>query len=301
MADQHRFDCVGAYGNQDVKTPNVDALANEGVKFTNSFCPYPICTPSRYSLLSGLYVHQHMGFGNSSTIPTGTPTFPKVMRAAGYKTKAVGKMHLTPVYYDVGFDEMLLAEQGHGMYVDDYNRYLREKGLCDESEITKMTEGAPRTMGGLDLSGDRQARDFVYSEHGLKNQRMVRTRTRKLILCKEDHLSKYFNLVDDPYEMNNLYGHESYQKEIADLKEKFYRWRVFDVNGLAHADREAPITKGKNSMRENDPEVGEAKRYFDEKQKTFFGNIPPEDRIASDELPCGKSLFENNVKSSKSC
>ncbi|HQN01638.1 MAG TPA: sulfatase-like hydrolase/transferase, partial [Candidatus Hydrogenedentes bacterium] len=45
--DQHRFDCLGAYGNPDIRTPHLDALAEEGMRFENSFCPYPVCTPSR--------------------------------------------------------------------------------------------------------------------------------------------------------------------------------------------------------------------------------------------------------------
>ncbi len=129
QADQHRADCIGAYGNADIKTPHIDALAAAGVRYDNSFCPYPVCTPSRYSFLSGLYVRQHLGGSNHCTLPTGLPTFAKVLRAAGYKTKAVGKMHLTPTYADIGFDELLLAEQnGAGRYDDDYHRWLRAEG-----------------------------------------------------------------------------------------------------------------------------------------------------------------------------
>ena len=66
--DQHRIDCLGAYGNPDVKTPHVDELARDGVRYANSFCVYPVCTPSRYSLLSGQYVHDHGGWNNRSTL-----------------------------------------------------------------------------------------------------------------------------------------------------------------------------------------------------------------------------------------
>jgi len=111
-ADQHRFDCLGAYGNPDIQTPNIDALAQDGVLYEASFCPFPVCTPSRYSLLSSQYVHQHLGWTNHSTLPNGIPTFPKVLRANGYSTKAVGKMHFTPTYLDVGFDEMILSRMG---------------------------------------------------------------------------------------------------------------------------------------------------------------------------------------------
>lgn len=118
QADQHRMDCIGAYGNDEIQTPHLDALAGDGVRYDNSFCPFPVCTPSRYSFLAGLYVRQHLGGSNHCTLPQGLPTFPKVLKGAGYRTKAVGKMHFTPTYADVGFEEMLLAEQnGPGRYV----------------------------------------------------------------------------------------------------------------------------------------------------------------------------------------
>ena len=129
QADQHRADCLGAYGNPDVQTPHIDALAEDGVRYDHSFCPYPVCTPSRYSFLSGLYVRQHLGGSNHCTLPAGLATFPRILREAGYRTKAVGKMHLTPTYADVGFDQLLLAEQnGAGRYDDDYHRWLRDEG-----------------------------------------------------------------------------------------------------------------------------------------------------------------------------
>ena len=134
--DQHRFDCLGAYGNPDIKTPNIDKLAEEGQCFHNAFCSLPVCTPSRYSLLCGLHVHQHLGWTNHSTLPYGIPTFPKVLRDAGYSTAAVGKMHFTPTYLDVGFERMSLCEQnGPGRYDDDYHRWLKKNGLCDKNDL----------------------------------------------------------------------------------------------------------------------------------------------------------------------
>lgn len=134
--DQHRIDCLGAYGNADIRTPNIDALAADGVTYRNSFCCFPVCTPSRYSLISGLYVHQHLGWTNHSTLPSGIDTFPRILRAAGYRTRAVGKMHFTPTYLDVGFDEMELAEQhGLGRWDDDYHRDLQSRGLADRLDL----------------------------------------------------------------------------------------------------------------------------------------------------------------------
>ncbi len=134
--DEHRIECLGAYGNPDVKTPHIDRLASDGVRYDNSFCPFPVCTPSRYSLVCGQYVHDHRGWNNRSTLAADIPTFPRTLRAGGYRTKAVGKMHYTPTYLDVGFDEMALAEQdGPGRWDDDYHRYLMRRDLVDRNDL----------------------------------------------------------------------------------------------------------------------------------------------------------------------
>ena len=135
-ADQHRFDCLGAMGHPDVRTPNLNALARDGVLFRNSFCTWPVCTPSRYSLLSGLYVQQHGGRSNRATLPPNIVTFPAMLRDRGYATAAAGKMHFMPAYLDLGFDAMKLAEQnGRGRLVDDYHRYLKAHGLIDSVDL----------------------------------------------------------------------------------------------------------------------------------------------------------------------
>ena len=147
-ADQHRIECLGAYGNKDVKTPHLDKLAAEGVRHTGHFCSYPICTPSRYSLLSGMYASVHGGSDNRATLPRGTATFATELRKAGYRTAAVGKMHFTPTYLDTGFDTLVLAEQdGPGRFEDDYHKYLREHGLLDVLDLcdqrAEYRENAP--------------------------------------------------------------------------------------------------------------------------------------------------------------
>ncbi|MCL2665018.1 MAG: sulfatase-like hydrolase/transferase [Defluviitaleaceae bacterium] len=136
VADQHRQDCLPAYGNLDVAAPNLDALANEGAIHTEHYCVYPICTPSRYSLLTGRYPHSHLGFDNRCTIPAGIETFPKILRRGGYRTAAVGKMHFTPTYLDAGFEKMFLAEQdGPGRFDDDYHKYLKDRNLIDAVDL----------------------------------------------------------------------------------------------------------------------------------------------------------------------
>ncbi|RKY12407.1 MAG: hypothetical protein DRP65_01360 [Planctomycetota bacterium] len=136
MTDEHRYDCLGCCGNKQIITPNIDRLAADSVRYDNSFCTYPVCTPSRYSFISGLYVHQHRGYSNHCTLPPGTETLPGILKKAGYKTAAVGKMHYTPTYFDIGFEKMFLAEQnGPGRWDDDYHRHLRDNDLVDRNDL----------------------------------------------------------------------------------------------------------------------------------------------------------------------
>ena len=83
ITDQHRHDCLGCCGNKQVLTPNIDRLAADAVRYENSFCSYPVCTPSRYSLISGQPVHQHHGYTNHCTLPPETPTWPDLLKQVG--------------------------------------------------------------------------------------------------------------------------------------------------------------------------------------------------------------------------
>ena len=142
--DQLRQDCLGFNGNADVRTPNLDRLAADSVNYENHYTVYPICTPSRYSFWSSLYVHQHGAWDNQATLPSGYPTFPGVLREQGYHTAAVGKMHMNPTYQDIGFSEMELAEQnGIGRFEDDYHRWLMD---CTISPVFFMKRGNPIYM-----------------------------------------------------------------------------------------------------------------------------------------------------------
>lgn len=136
QADQFRADCLGAAGHPDVRTPALDRLAADGVRYRNAYSTFPVCTPSRYSLLSGLQVRQHGGWTNRCTLAPGIDTFPRALRRAGYRTAAVGKMHFTPTYLDVGYDRLELAEQdGPGRYDDDYHRELTAAGLAPVTDL----------------------------------------------------------------------------------------------------------------------------------------------------------------------
>ncbi len=93
LADQHNAKCLGHKGHPDVKTPNLDRLAEQGVRFDNAITQNPICTPSRVCWHSGQYCHNHGYYGLSGPKPKGLPNVFGHFRKAGYRTAAIGKIH----------------------------------------------------------------------------------------------------------------------------------------------------------------------------------------------------------------
>jgi len=100
--DDHAQWAVGAYGNKEVRTPNMDRLAREGMRFERAFSK-PVCSPSRAMTLTGQYTHRvgipdYIPYGNpvhvDNGLPAGTPTIASVLKGVGYTSALIGKWHL---------------------------------------------------------------------------------------------------------------------------------------------------------------------------------------------------------------
>lgn len=96
MADQLRKDCIGAYGNPYVRTPNIDELARKGIMYDRCYVANPICMPNRNSILSGRAPSNHGVWTNGICVPDSGKTLPHELRRAGYDTASIGKLHLSP-------------------------------------------------------------------------------------------------------------------------------------------------------------------------------------------------------------
>lgn len=94
--DQLRMDTLGCYGDSSVRTPNIDALAFRGTRFTNAFVASPVCGPNRGAMATGRYPSVNGEWTNGVTLPATELTFMEVLRRDGYHTAGAGKMHFEP-------------------------------------------------------------------------------------------------------------------------------------------------------------------------------------------------------------
>ncbi|HQA37891.1 MAG TPA: sulfatase [Kiritimatiellia bacterium] len=94
LTDDQRWDALSLAGNRHLKTPNIDRIGREGVYFRNAFCTTSLCSPSRASILSGLYAHRHGVIDNFTEYPQGFRSFPMVLQGEGYDTAYIGKWHM---------------------------------------------------------------------------------------------------------------------------------------------------------------------------------------------------------------
>lgn len=168
ISDQHNAKVLGHEGHPDVKTPHLDRLAGQGVRFSRAITQNPICTPSRMCFFSGQYAHNHGYYGLEGPNPNGLPTVMGRFRQAGYTTAVVGKIHC-PEYWiedDVDFFREVCGCSIGGC--PEYLEHIHQQGLTNElkqsHEVRTWFDGFPSPMPYRDCWDGwtaQQAMDFI--------------------------------------------------------------------------------------------------------------------------------------------
>jgi N-acetylglucosamine-6-sulfatase len=177
ITDDQRWDALGLAGNPHLKTPNMDRLGREGVYFKNAFCTTSLCSPSRASILSGLYAHSHGVVNNFTEYPTNLASFPRVLQSVGYDTAYIGKWHMGEQNDSPrpGFN-YFVTHKGQGKYFDtqfNINGQGREvkKGyythVVTEMAIDWMKR--PRSGPFLLMLGHKAPHSFYFPEPKYSN------------------------------------------------------------------------------------------------------------------------------------
>ena len=174
MVDQLRFDYLGCTGHPSIKTPNIDALAEQGVNFKRCYVQAPICGPSRMSTYTGRYCHSHGATWNGVPLRVGEMTIGDHLRPLGMDTYLCGKTHAVPDVKgmerlgidrqsitgkrieECGFDvwERMDGEFPAGLpdLTSTYQDYLRDKGYVSENPWHDFANSGEDENGNL-LSG----------------------------------------------------------------------------------------------------------------------------------------------------
>ncbi|MBN2293486.1 MAG: sulfatase-like hydrolase/transferase [Pirellulales bacterium] len=141
--DEQRADTMAVYGNQSIHAPNLNRLASESVMFQNAYVSQPVCTPSRSTVMTGLWPHASGCTANNIPLPLDIPCYPQLVNDPDYRTGYFGKWHLgDEIFPQHGFEEWESMEDGYRSYYRDFRdkdaksgywHYLQDLGYKPDS------------------------------------------------------------------------------------------------------------------------------------------------------------------------
>lgn len=156
FTDEQRFDTLRAYGNDLIETPNLDRLAADSIVFERAYVTQAVCTPSRSTLLTGLYPHNTGCVRNNIALREETQTVAEMLEGDTYRTAYMGKWHLgDEVFRQHGFDEWITIEDGYNGHFrpgrdrhahSTYFDWLAPHGIADVSVSPEGYRGIRRDV-----------------------------------------------------------------------------------------------------------------------------------------------------------
>jgi arylsulfatase A-like enzyme len=149
--DEQRADTMEVYGNRKIHSPNLNRLASESVVFENAYVSQPVCTPSRSTVLTGLWPHTSGCTENNIPLPATIPCLPELTNDPDYRTGYFGKWHLgDEIFAQHGFEEWVSMEDGYWPYYNegkdktkpsDYTEFLKSLGYTPDTDRGTFSRG----------------------------------------------------------------------------------------------------------------------------------------------------------------
>lgn len=207
QVDQLTASFLPAYGNTIATTPNIDELALKSVVFESAYTNFPLCAPSRFSMLAGQLASEVGAFDNGAEFASAVPTFAHYLRAAGYHTSLVGKMHFIGADQLHGFDERLTTDiyPSGFAWTGDWN----EPTAAHSNDSRSFTDAGP-CLRNVQMD---------YDEEVLHRARRKLFDLARFVSVESDqpwHLTVSFTHPHDPYQCSQR-DWDRYQHDEIDL------------------------------------------------------------------------------------
>lgn len=255
LSDDHRFDFMSFMESAPdfLETPGLDRMAAEGAHLSNAFVVTSLCSPSRASILTGLYTHRHGVVDNQAQLRKGVEFFPQFLDRAGYNTAFVGKWHMGH-HTDApqpGFDRWVSFE-GQGVYVDPV---LNIDGVRGEEKgyITDLL--TDHALAWLDEVAGDEAPFMLYLSHKAVHAEFVPA---------ERHAGRYADL-DPPYPPTMADTEENYEGKPRWVREQRNSWHGVDYPYHGDLDLDQFYRQYAETLLALDESVGRMLDYLEEK------------------------------------
>ncbi len=243
--DQQRADTMQAYGNSAIHTPNFNNLTSESVVFQNGYVSQPVCTPSRSTVMTGLWPHTNGCVENNIPLSNETECFPELLADPDYRTGYFGKWHLgDEIFAQHGFEEWQAIEDGYTTYYSEsrdtsarseYHHFLVEHGYEPNTDSGTFSRGFAAR-----LPLEHTKPKFLE----MKTIEFLRQHKRDpfclFVNFLEPH-SPYFGPLDDEHDLDEVHLPENIDDELT--QNDPLRYRLYRRNNLINGREGFDLSK----------------------------------------------------------
>lgn len=200
FSDDHGAQTISSYGSNRNRTPNLDRLATDGIRFANCFCTNSICAPSRATILTGKHTHMNGHTTNERIFDSRQETFPHLLQEAGYQTALIGKWHLNAEPKGFNYWDILINQ---GVY---YNPPMIQNGKYVEREGYTTDIITDLTLDWLENGRDSR-KPFLLLSHHKAPHRQWEPPLRYLTLYDDSLMPEPPTLFDDWSNRSSAWSH----------------------------------------------------------------------------------------------